>query len=167
MSNLKLGDIVVFKGQGVLYFILSRLLKLFEPSYDFYGWHMAFICSIEDGRPYIAEALVKGVRRNPLDTDRQFRVYRWLGKEPEQWRITAFVNEHEGDRYDILCYVWTFIQRLALKLFNKKLGYLKNDDYTCWEWCAYFAEKMGKPWCDELNFPLLTDFLNQKPTQVL
>lgn len=169
MGNVKLGDIIVFKGDGILYWVLSRILKLFEPQWDVWGWHMAFVYQVEGDDIHIAEALAKGVCINPLNGDRQYRIYRWLDTEPDRYKVIDFVNQHKGDRYDVLCYVWTFIQRLVLKLSKGKikLGYLKNDDYTCWEWAAFFCEKFGKSWCDELNFPLLTDFLNQKPTQIL
>ena len=171
MTNLKVGDIIVFKGDGSLYEVLSRALKLFEPSWDRWGWHTAFIATIKDGQIYIAEALAKGVCVNPLSTysKREYRAYRWLDAEPDRDKVMAFVREHRGDHYDVLCYIWTFVQRLVLKLSRGKvkLGYLKNDDYTCWEWVSFFCESFGKPWCEEINFPLLTDFLNQKPTQVL
>jgi hypothetical protein len=165
--NIKVGDVVVFKGDGFLYQILSRILKLFEPEYDRFGWHMGFVC----GNGCIAEALAKGVCVNPLSDyeKREYRVYRWLDTEPDVNKVMEFVAHHKGDRYDSLCYVLTFIQRAVYKLTKKQLPRLSDDSYTCWEWCEFFCTVFGKPWTmtAPLMFPLLTDFINQRPTMVV
>ncbi len=169
MANLRVGDIVIFKGGGFAFAFLGTILKWFEPWWDKFGWHLAFVAHINsDDKVFIAEAQAKGVCLTDLATcEGEYRIYRWFDTPLYQRPVMEFVNHHKGDRYDVLCYFWSFIQRLALRLFKWKLGYLKNDDYTCWEWVAYFCEKFGKPWCDELNFPLITDFLKQNPRRIL
>jgi hypothetical protein len=165
MSNLRVGDIVVFKGQGFLFTVLGAALKLFQPDWDRWGWHTGFICQMVDDKPLIAEALAKGVCINTIDNSREYRIYRWLDKEPERYKVICFVNRHKGDRYDVMAYIWTFVQRAFKKW---KLPRLTNDRYTCWEFCEFFCTAFGKPWTmvAPMMFPLISDFLEQRPTLI-
>lgn len=172
--EIKLGDIIVFKGKGLVYTILGTILKLFERDWDKWGWHIGFL-SRED--PFygwmVCEATADGVQENPLN-DRECRNYHWLDT-PDQSKINRFVNKHLGEKYDVAVYFFTMIQYLLLRViegfqnrfipwhkFTISFPRILDDRWTCWEVLFWFCRSMGKPIQESLGhtatrYPMITD----------
>jgi hypothetical protein len=156
-SEIRPGDIIVFQGDGFLFEVLSRLLKLFERNYERWGWHTAFVFAQDSYGWIICEALVGGVTTNYLDTSRSFRVYRWFASPP--WRLREFICQYIGCRYDILLYPWTAVQYLIRHYWNRPIPRLLDNKFTCWELVAEMCESMGKPIVSKYDCPIITDIL--------
>jgi len=156
---MKVGDIIVFKGSGLVFKILSRLLRFFEKHWDGWGWHMAYITRISmRGEVTIAESIGSGVRRSPLTGKTQYRCYTWL-EEVNQRKLQAFTSKHLGENYDVAVYFWTMLQYLILHFFNHQIPRLLDNRYTCWEFVFLMTREMGKPIQSLHRYPFLTDFL--------
>ena len=61
LADARIGDLVEFKRSGPLAFVLALFLKLYDPSYDMWGWHLAVISDINYESFYIIEAVAEGV----------------------------------------------------------------------------------------------------------
>lgn len=156
---MKVGDIIVFKGSGTAFKLLSRLLRLFEREWDGWGWHLAYITRISaHGEVTIAESVGSGVRRSPLTGKNQYRVYTWLD-DVNQRKLQAFTTKHLGESYDVAVYFWTMLQYLVLHFFNHQIPRLLDNRYTCWEFVFLMAREMGSPIQSLHRYPFLTDFL--------
>ena len=158
-SQARPGDVILFKGEGPLFEILSRLLKLFEPGWNRYGWHMAFVAWDSEDGLVICEALANGVCLNPLNKQREYRVYRWLDTEPPRYMIMDFVKHHLNEKYDVLLYPWTAAFYLFRHFWNKPIPRLLDNAWTCWELVCEFANEMGKPIISVYDCPVITDIL--------
>ena len=174
---MTVGDIVVFKGEGFLFKVLSGILCLFDSEWrrrEFKGWHVAFVSRFWDNHPIICEALAGGVTENFLETDRELKVYQWFDYPVDPH---DFVDSHMGKKYDVAVYFHTMIQYLLLKgveWFQKKfipwheftisLPRILNDRYTCWENTFWFCRAMGKPIQESeglsaTRYPMITNLL--------
>jgi len=155
-------DIVIYKGNGPAFRVLSWVLGLFETEWDGWGWHMGFVCS-EGEDPDILEAVAGGVRRVPLSQSLGFvngcRSYSWLEPLPDQDKAEEWITKHIGSRYDIQIYFWTVVQYLFRHFLNKRIPRMLDDRFTCWELVFEFAEDMGQPIGSKYDCPILTDFL--------
>lgn len=156
-----IGQIVEFKGSGPVYGILSRLIKIFEPWWDRWGWHVGFICGEDTRGIFICEAVADGVRIISLkDVVGEYRIHNWFGDNPpNQEKVNEFVNQVTGARYDVAIYLWTGLQYVFRHLLNRRIPRLLDDRYTCWELCAYVCREMGKPWGTIYDCPLITDMI--------
>jgi len=153
---MRVGDILVFKGEGLLYEILSRLLKLFEWQWDRWGWHTAFV--VYGGQ--MCESKAQGICLSPIKCDPQnVRVYRWFDKPPNPQKVNAYLTSHLGKRYDVAIYFFTMLQYLIRHFWNRRIPRLLDDRYTCWENVSQFCDFMGKPLQSEYDCPLLPDML--------
>lgn len=153
---MEVGDIIVFKGQGLLFQCLSRLLKIFERGWDRWGWHTAFVSRIEDGIPVICEALAQGVVENYFDADRPHRVYKWFDQPVDP---SCFVSQHIGEKYDIAIYFWTTVAVLVRHFWNRPIPKLLDRRFSCWEVLQEFTAEMGKPIVSKYDVIILTDIL--------
>ena len=161
-TQAKRGDIVLFKGSGLVYEILSRALKFFEWNWDRWGWHLGFVSG---DSPFtdvvsICESTGKGVTESYLDlTRKDIRVYRWFDEEPRRYKVRNFVSAHLGCDYDVAQYFWTGLQYLIRHFWNRRIPRLLDSRYTCWELVFEFAEDMGKPIGSRYDCPMLVDLL--------
>jgi hypothetical protein len=66
IGQAKPGDILIFKGEGQPFGILSKCLKFFEPTWDGWGWHMATLTQLrlDDGKWEYIEATDHGLDLN-------------------------------------------------------------------------------------------------------
>ena len=156
-ADIQPGDNLIFKrakGDYVGLFF-SLLLKLFNPNWDMWGWHMAIIVR-PDGEDWIVlEATWPCCRLNRLSNMGECRIYRWLDVEPDKNKIADFAKAYCGKRYDILLYPWTMVQYLVRHYWNRPVPRLLDDRYTCWELATEFDEAMGKPICSKYDCPIL------------
>jgi hypothetical protein len=152
IEDARCGDIIVYKGSGLIYKILSRLIKkIKEPEYDCWGWHMEPVI----GQGLTVNAAFPRLKVSQLDPKREMKVYRILANPPELKALEIFVNDHVGKPYDCFVYLWTALWVLGLMKFR-----IVNRFYTCWEntfdAMEYFGIDLDKSDC---KYPFLTDFL--------
>jgi len=153
---MKPGDIIEFKGRGIVFQVLSRLLKHFNPSWSRWGWHLAIAVEYHKTKGWlIAEAIAKGVTLSWLDNKTlAFRHYTWIDREVHATEIRRFIADRAGCKYDVLAYVWT-----AIQFFFPRFPRIIDRSYTCWELVAEFCREMGKPIQQLHRYPFITDFL--------
>jgi hypothetical protein len=138
----KRDDTDTFYGKFV--WILAMLLKLFNPKWEMYGWHMG-IAVWPDGTDWVVlEATWPCVKLTPLSSMGQYRAYKWLDEVPAKDKIRKFVVDHLDCKYDAYKYIWT-IAAYLLRKAKINIGLWENDDYYCWELAEEFAECMNKP----------------------
>ena len=158
-SEIRPGDIIMFKGNDIGYKLLSPILKLFNPDWDRWGWHLAFTCYKLDDEWRICESIGKGVTVSLLDMSSDFRVYRWFDVAPEPTKIIEFVSKHYGDRYDIAIYFWTALAVIIRHYINHPIPKMLDDNYSCWELVQEFTEYMNKPIISKYDVVLITDII--------
>jgi len=177
---MKVADIVEFKRKGFMSWFLGGLLKLFNPSWDGYGWHLAILWQPGYDGWYILEATGQGVRKNWYDRtylQKNTRIWSWLDEAPLDGYMKTFLARHINKRYDVAVYIHTLVQYLLLRAiewfqktfipwhkFNISLPRVLNNRWTCWEIVFWFCRDMGKPiqesiGLDYTRYPLITDFL--------
>jgi len=155
--GIKVGDIIIFKRNGLVSFILGGILKLFERGWDGWGWHVAFISGIDDYTGVmICEALAGGVTENPLSNYKDYRVYRWFDESPDQFKVNRFVSKHKGEKYDILVYPLTALAYLIRHYWGRPVPRLLDNSWSCWELVYYFCNRMGKPLAESYDFPMIS-----------
>jgi len=157
LSEARRGDLLVFKGSGIVFTILGGLLKLFERKWDFWGWHTAFTVNHDT----ICESIAEGVVLSPLTKypSDEVRAYRWFDTMPDQTKMDLYLQQHLGKRYDVAIYFWTMAQYLIRHYWNHRIPRLLDDRYTCWENLCEFCEDMAKPIESRYDCPILTDIL--------
>lgn len=157
LEQIRPGDILVFKGSGPLFAVLSRILKVFELKWDRWGWHVGFVAS-EDK---LCESIAEGIVLSPLNKypPEETRAYRWFDVQPERTKIVIYVTDHLGKKYDVAIYFWTMMQYLFRHFWNRRIPRLLDDRYTCWENVFQFCECMGKQIGAEYDCPMLPDML--------
>jgi len=159
--KLHSGDIICFKGEGIIFKTLSFLLGIFDRQWHelkWKPWHMAIAYHNGKWGWKVIESTGRGVEVNYLLSE-DYRVYTWLDKPPSRKKMEKFVTEHLGKNYDVGCYLLTMLQYLVLHFFNHRLPRILDDQYTCWELVFEFCREMGKPIQSLHNYPIIIDFL--------
>ncbi len=169
-ENIRVGSIICWKGSGFLFYMLSGLLSLCDPTWRarrFKSWHMSFAYKqYPDGDWGISEATFPRVRNMPLSALEQiygedYKVYNHCGHPLSQRRVNKFVKDRLGAKYDAFVYVLTVIQYLFIKRFPR----LIDGSYTCWEYAEEFCDCMGNPWYSthtaKHHYPMIAEFLNE------
>jgi len=158
--NIKTGDIIVFKRKGFVSFVLGGILKQFERQWDGWGWHVAFASGFHDDNGWmICEALAGGVQENPLSNYQDYKVYHWFDEPLDQFKVNRFVAKHLGQKYDILVYPLTALAYLVRHYWGKPVPRLFDNSWSCWELVYYFADRMGKPFAESYDFPMVSDLM--------
>ena len=151
------GDVVLFRGKGFIFSVLSFILCLCDKEWrarDFKPWHVGFISRYWDGHPLICEAVAGGVTENVLTGD--YKVYRWFDEKVDP---TEFVNKHRGEKYDILVYPLTAIAYLIRHYLHRPVPRLFDNSWSCWELVYYFCARMGKSLAESYDFPMISDLV--------
>ena len=152
MNSLKTGDIIIFKGKGLLFEVLGRLLKWKRPDYDRFGWHTAIVVEHHKGKGWmIAEALAGGVQYSWLDNRCEYRIVSIFTRRIYATELRRVIADGIGCKYD----VWAYLGTAWQVLFGG--GRWVNDRYTCWEFVAWVCRKLGKPIQPMGKYPLITD----------
>ena len=162
---MKINDIVEFKRETNPFkspasAILGGLLKLLEPEWSGWGWHLAVAISQEDDGWWILEARAKGVALNWYSN--AFLIdctlpHTWLGDVDYEKR-DAFLREYLGQPYDIQEYFWTGLSYLFRHFFNRPIRYLLDNRWHCVELVFFYCREMGKPINSIHDCPLISDF---------
>ena len=162
LNEVRPGDLLVFRGSGFVFNILGGILKLFEPQYDRWGWHVAFVSNWDEEKGWlICESISQGIVLSQLSEHPpdEVRAYRWFETAPLQSMIDRYLVSHLGKQYDVAIYFWTTLQYLIRHYWNRRIPRLLDDRYTCWENLTEFCEDMGKPIQTRYDCPILTDIL--------
>ena len=156
------GSIIVFKGQGLVYEILSRLLKLFEPQWDRWGWHVAIAWEKVFGGWHVLEATKVGVKISFYDSvflKTKAKGYTWLDKEPPYLEMDKFLQSVVGKKYDVAIYFWSALAIIIRHFFNHPIPKLLDDRFDCWELGAEFLADMGKPIVSKYDTIIISDLV--------
>lgn len=147
VEHARAGDIVLFKGKGIIFKILSSILWLFNRWWDVWAWHIGVMWTEVHSGWMIMESLGGGVqvKFHPHQELTACRIYRWLGKEPSRKKMAEFEKEHLGASYDIDGYIGTGILYLLTRLTGRAMGRFQDDDYFCWELICKAMRFFGKP----------------------
>ena len=177
-NEIAVGKIIVWKGAGPLFHVLSALISVFEPTWrarKWKPWHMSFVCACDPALGWmVSEATWPRVRNMPLNSLIQiyggdFQVIDWFRKPLEQPPVDDFVRDRLGSKYDVMVYPLTIAQYFVYRWFKISLPRLLDGSYDCWEYVEEFCECMGKPWKGTHNklhrYPFLPDFLNEAESQ--
>ena len=158
-DDIKLGSVLVWKGNGFLFEVLSRLIKRIDaPSWDRWGWHTSFISKSDAIDGWCdCSADGNGVNERPL-TERggEYRVYNIPLPLLSADRISEFVRQHKGRRYHSLGYVWKAIYILTNGHFPRIL----TKKQVCWDLVFEFCDDMGTEITDEDVPPYLINLLS-------
>lgn len=153
LSQARPGDILVFKRSGLVANILSWLIvKIREPKWDRYGWHLAPIVA---GNAYL-DAQFPRVKLSLIsDIKREVKCYRVFQEPPSADKISLAINYLLDKPYDCLVYFWTFLWAIHLVRFR-----IINPLFTCWEttYAALECWDFDIDWTD-CNYPFITDLL--------
>ena len=161
---MKRGDIICFKGKGLVFKVLSFILGLLNKDWrklEWKPWHMAYVDTDAGGYVGIVESVGSGVRRVVLQPCQlgEHRVYRWFDETPDQSEISKFTTEHIGFNYDIAIYFWTTLAVIIRHFFNHPIPKLLDRQFSCWELVQSFTEAMGKPIASRYDVVIITDMV--------
>ncbi len=155
--EIKPGDILMFKGRGIIYRVLSLLLRMKRaPNWSQWGWHLAIAVEYHRNNGWIiAEALAHGVSLNWLDEkDSDFRVLRWLKRDVHSTEVRRWAASQAACKYDVLAYVWT-----AIQIFWPSFPRIIDRHYTCWELAFDWCRWAGLPIQPLHRYPIITDLV--------
>jgi hypothetical protein len=159
---MKVADIVEFKRKGFMSWFLGGLLKLFNPSWDGYGWHLAILWQPGYDGWYILEATGQGVRKNWYDRtylQKNTRIWSWLDEAPLDGYMKTFLARHINKRYDVGIYFWTALAVIIRHYINRPIPKLLDDRFSCWELVQEFTSAMGKPILSPYDVVIITDII--------
>jgi hypothetical protein len=174
--DFHIGDTVMWKGGGFLRGILVPVLRIFEPHWDGWGWHLGKVVEIKSpSEIMILEAVWPRVRISDLRTlSYNYKVYRVFNKKLNAKKVAQFAAERAGHlnsdgswelgcKYDAWVYVFTIIQHISTRVFHRVLPRIVDGAYSCWELAAEFDDHFGRPWPKthdiQHQYPLITDFV--------
>lgn len=156
-TEIQVGDVIVFKGKGLLFEILSRLLKLLEPDWDRWGWHLAIAEKEVDGGWILIEALAPRVQEKFHDWKELWertKAYTWLDSPPSKQKMSKFKELYLGYPYDVTAYIGITFAYLFWKVTGKSFRMI-DTEHLCWETVAAFCRFMGKPLQPIYMYPMI------------
>jgi hypothetical protein len=155
-SEIRPGDVLVFKGKGFLFECLSKIIKLKVHDWDKWGWHMAPVVEVDT----FMDAQLPKLKLSKISdyNPKNIRAYRIKETEPEQSQLDDFVNYTLGRSYDWLVY---FLTAFAI-LLRPKIDFPRviNRTYDCWETAWEFADFIDADITHEYNYPFITDMIH-------
>ena len=160
---MKTGDIVFFKGQGLMFRVLSTLLCLFDSYWrklKWKPWHTAIAFQFAPEGWYILEARAEGVILKYYEDDwlkEHTRAYTWLDTHPTKEQMQKLLDEYIGKPYDIAIYFWTSLAIILRHFWNHPIPKLFDDRWDCWELDAQGMSDLGKPVISKFDTVLITD----------
>ena len=160
---MKNGDIVEFKRKGFVSCVLGGLLKLFNPSWDAWGWHLGILWEGSLDGWIILEATGTGVKINWYSARylmRNTRCWKWFDETPSRASMNKFFKSHIDKKYDIEVYFWTALAVIVRHYINRPVSKILDEKYSCWELVQEFTADMGKPIQSKYDVVLITDIIN-------
>jgi len=157
-EEVRRGDIIVWKREGILSCLLSLLIKTVkEPKYDRWCWHTTPMITDTQFLDAQFPSLKLTSFIDKKYKDKEFRVYRIFEAPPHANKLNKFAKDKIGCGYDFIAYILTALAVLLRpkidipRIINKKL--------TCWETAWEFADEMGLDITDDYDYPFITDLL--------
>lgn len=158
-EKIKLGSIIIWEGNGILYEVLSRLIQWIDsPEWDRWGWHTSFISKRdEDDNWCDCSADGSGINEKPIaDREGRYKVFNiplpLLGTET----VREFVQIHKGRKYHSLGYLWKALYILTRGHFPRIL----TRKQVCWDLVFEFCDDMGTEITDEEVPPYIINLLS-------
>lgn len=159
---MKAGTNIIWKGGGIWFKILSGALCLFDTEWavrDWKGWHMGFVVkTYASGEIITSQAIVGGIHTvtySSIEDMGDCRFYNWLD---DTLNAQEYADDHEGDPYDGMAYVWTILAYFVEKIFHWKFRVV-NRAYTCWEHMSQMDRYCGKPLQPMEEFPMVNKIM--------
>lgn len=162
--ELQRGDIILYRGTGKVFRILSFALGLFDKNWrklQWKPWHMAFVADEVANMYTIGESVSKGVTEAWLNPDADFRVYRWFNEEPVYLEVKMFLLDRAYCRYDLTIYLHTLVFYIIRHFFNRPIPKLLDNRYSCWELVGEFCNEMQEPIASKYDTFFITDILRE------
>ena len=159
------GNIIAFKGQGLIFTILSFLLSLFDKDWGrLQGkpWHLAIAWDKAYDGWYILEASGQGVKINYFNNKflkNMTRNYCWLDRVPTRAEMNKFLKEHIGKKYDVAIYFFTSLAVIIRHYFNRPIPKLLDQRFSCWELVQEFTDAMNDPILSKFDVVIITDII--------
>jgi len=163
MTEIKPGANILWKGGGNFTALLSGILALKDKSWrarTWRPWHTGFVVKVLDTGEIItfqAVNLSEGVCAVTYATPEDMgdcKLYNWLGN-PDQKAIDRYVDEWNGNPYDVLAYFWVIIT----VLFNWHFS-ISDKRLMCWENLSNFDRYMSKEIQPSWEEPLISKMMN-------
>ena len=155
-------DLIEFRRSGFVSAVLGGMLRLLDPEWDGWGWHVGIAWQFHYHGWYVLESRAGGPEINWYPETwlkANTRSHRWLDFIPDEDDLSSFLNRHIGKKYDVSIYFWTAFQYLIRHFFNHRIPRLLDDRYTCWELAAEFYEELGEPLQSKYDCPMLPDMI--------
>ena len=152
-KEARTGDAILWPKKGQVANTLSLILGWYDPKTwkprKWKPWHVGFIVKIlPEGEVVTSQAVGNGVHSlvyDSIDDLAECKIYRWL-KDPDQEKTDKYAEDHEGDPYDKLDYIWVLLGALSEKFLHWPFR-IVNKAQMCWENLSHYARDMG----DELQ----------------
>lgn len=161
-KRIQMGDVFLYKRGGFTATILGGLLKLLNPSWDGWGWHLAICTGRYLGGFEVLEALGGGVTLNKVDEHRlgsDIRVYRVMQNEPSLAAVQELNKVFIGRPYDVAIYFWTALAIIIRHYVNRPIPKLLDNRYSCWELAQEWLCHFGIELCSPYDVVIITDIM--------
>jgi hypothetical protein len=160
-QQIRAGQIVLFKGKGLVFSILSLLIAIVDSNWrgrKWKPWHCGILWRKDTGGWYVFEGYAPRSRLHfYANADlKDARFYNWVPFYP---KAEVFLETHIDKPYDVAIYFWTGVQYLIRHYLNHRIPRLLDDRYTCWELISEYASFMGKPVQSRFDCPMIPDIL--------
>jgi hypothetical protein len=162
-DDYRIGDAVLFDGDGLTFDILSALLGHWDKQWKELPrkpWHTGFLTrKDENGDWWVGQAAGgTGVCETRLkDFKEPYLVFRWFDTPPDEAAVAAFMAKHKGEKYD------NFIgyANVILWFFISWWPFIADRKWMCWEFFYLFYITFGKPIDDVYKYPLITIIMDK------
>ncbi|MDD5702120.1 MAG: hypothetical protein PHU23_08740 [Dehalococcoidales bacterium] len=162
-SDYRIGDFVLFEGDGPAFTVLSWMLGNFSEEWrnlPYKPWHVGFISHISDvGTVWVCEAKGgEGITESNLFSFKEpYLVFRWFDSPPDPLIVKAFIDEYRGEKYDAF-WGYAFV---ILWYGCRRWPLIIDYNWMCWEWLWFFAMTFGKPITNIHKYPFLPLLLDK------
>jgi len=163
ITDIRPGDIILWKGGGWFTDILSGILALKDKSWrvrTWRPWHTGFVVKqLDTGEIVTFQAvnLFTGVCAVTYETKLDMgdcKIYHWLNN-PDPARLEQYVLQCNGWPYD----VWAYFFVVITVLFNQHWA-ISDKKLMCWENTSNFCRFMGKELQPCYEEPLISKMIN-------
>jgi hypothetical protein len=161
---VKVGDQIVWVGEGVMFNTLSPTLALKDKTWKartWRGWHMGYVVDVDllTGEITTCQALdmKSGICAITYATEADMgncKVYHWLD-EPDSKMIADYAAATYGLPYN----PWAYPITIICYLLNWQIDIIQRAK-TCWQNLSQFDIYMGKPLQPFDEMPMVSDIMN-------
>jgi len=155
---MRTGDVIVFKGSGPVFQVLSCLLGLFDKLWrkrKWKPWHAAIAYEQETAHTFkIVDSTEQGVGFNFLDLNRtDYKSFEWFDEPISMSAFNRWLYDYFGKPYDYDAYLGTAISFFMKRIFGTTMR-IVDKQYYCTELVAEFCRYFGKPLQPQNEYPM-------------